>query len=142
MHHDVTSPQPLPLPAGGTHRVTGPSPTVVRERVVREWTCLTVLGELDIVSAPRLAVLVREHARRGVRRLCVDLSGVPFLDTAGVAMLINAQRAVTRAGGELVVLAGPGRVRDLLDLTSATRIVRVETTFDAVLAGAGDAALA
>jgi len=45
-----------------------------------------------------------------------DLTAVTFIDSTGVRVLIQADRSCARSGSRLVVLAGDGPVRRLLDL--------------------------
>jgi anti-anti-sigma factor len=69
-----------------------------------------VVGEVDRETAPVLEVCVRSQASRpGVRDLVVDLAQVTFLDTAGVDVLVQAERRCRRRGVRLVVRTGRRR---------------------------------
>ncbi|MEV4702757.1 STAS domain-containing protein [Actinoplanes sp. NPDC049316] len=60
--------------------------------------CLAVSGELDLASAEDLEEAVAVAAgRAGVREVCIELSGVTFLDAAGIAALIRARAAAMAA---------------------------------------------
>ena len=80
----------------------------ITERADGGWLVLELAGEVDIAVAPGLAVKVRDHVRRGVDALCIDLSAVQFVDTSGVAALLNAERSLSRVDGRFAVLAPPG----------------------------------
>jgi anti-sigma B factor antagonist len=73
-----------------------------------------VSGELDLATAPRLSTTVAEHGDAGL--LVLDLNWVTFIDSTGVRVLIEADRACASSGSRLVVLAGDGPVRRVLDL--------------------------
>jgi anti-sigma B factor antagonist len=75
---------------------------------------VVVSGELDLATAPRLSTTVAEHG--DARLLVLDLNGVTFIDSTGVRLLIEADRACAGSGSRLVVLAGDGPVRRVLDL--------------------------
>ena len=64
---------------------------------------LSVHGELDLATAPRLQAHLEELLRGGFRHLDVDLDEVDFCDVAGLNMLLRAHREAERAGGGLVV---------------------------------------
>ena len=69
-----------------------------------------VSGELDLATAPSLSAAVTAHG--DARLLVLDLTAVTFLDSTGVRVLIEADRACTGSGSRLVVLVGDGPVRE------------------------------
>jgi anti-sigma B factor antagonist len=73
-----------------------------------------VSGELDLATAPSLSSTVAEHG--DARLLVLDLTAVTFIDSTGVRVLIEADRACAGSGSRLVVLAGDGPVRRMLEL--------------------------
>ena len=78
-------------------------------------TCLlTLSGEVDLLTSPKLVVAGREALRRGDTRISVNLTEVTFMDSSGLAALINLHRSVERARGRLtVVCPDDGPVRRL-----------------------------
>jgi len=79
-----------------------------------ELATIMVSGELDLATVPQLSAAVAEHHGAGL--LVLDLTAVTFIDSTGVRVLIQADRSCARSGSRLVVLAGDGPVRRLLDL--------------------------
>src|SRR4051794_28115204 len=99
-------------PAAGT------APSMVRrfslETALHEARGLvTASGELDLASSPKLVVPCREALRGGALTLVVNLSDVTFMDSSGLAGLINVQRSARRAGAQLMVVCPDGPVREL-----------------------------
>jgi anti-sigma B factor antagonist len=84
---------------------------------------LLLSGELDLAAAPEF--------RRALRSLgsgpgvVVDLSGVTFLDSVGVGLLIGADRRAREANGRLTVVVGPGAARQMLVACGVDRIVSI-----------------
>jgi len=79
--------------------------------VVGEVAC--VAGELDMVSAPGF-----EEALIGLPdRLKLDLQGVTFLDSAGVAVLIRQHRQRGENGGSLRIVEPSRAVRRVLEVS-------------------------
>ena len=106
-----------------------PHELAVTEHTHGDWLVLVLTGELDISAAPRLAVTVRDHVRRGADAVCIDLSNVVFVDTAGVAALLNCERTLSRADGRFAVLAPPGSfVHELLDQMGTQGLLTVTTS--------------
>jgi anti-sigma B factor antagonist len=57
-----------------------------------------LVGELDILTGPRLQRHLDKALATQPERLIVDLSEVSFLGATGLAVLINAQHAATQQG--------------------------------------------
>jgi anti-sigma B factor antagonist len=72
-----------------------------------------VLGYLDVATAPRLAQALGALPSGG--DVVVDLTGVTFMDTSGVAVLLHA-----RHGRNLVVVHPDRNVRSLLDVSGVS----------------------
>ncbi|MFL6206955.1 MAG: STAS domain-containing protein [Acidimicrobiales bacterium] len=72
-------------------------------------TRLRVSGEVDLVSAPPLldSILCAGIAAPDGQRIIVDLGDVSFIDSSGLAALVDANRRLADRGQQLVV-ANPG----------------------------------
>jgi len=80
-------------------------------------TILTLRGELDLRTAPRLRVRVSDVLRRHAGDVVVDMCDVTFIDSTGLAALLNALRRLTRAKRRLVLVCAEGPVMRILRLT-------------------------
>ncbi len=106
---------------------------------VREWgdvRIVDVTGRLTIGEpSERLNEVLSGLAEKGGRKILVNLSGVPQIDSSGISTLVRNSIALGRDGGSLHLVCKPGRVRDAL---SVTRLIEAIPTFDsesAALAG-------
>jgi anti-anti-sigma factor len=79
---------------------------------------VAVTGDVDLETAPLLVERLLATLRtRAPRRLLLDLSGVEFLDCAGISALVTV-RIAARGIGCRIRIANPGRpVRRILALT-------------------------
>lgn len=80
-------------------------------------TVVEVRGDLDIASVDPLRSLLRDLVATTDRRVVVDLSGVDFCDSSGVAVLASAARAAEHAGFSLAVRRARPQVEQVLRLT-------------------------
>jgi anti-sigma B factor antagonist len=65
---------------------------------------ITIHGDLDIVTSPQLdESLTRAESTH--RRIILDLGGVDFLDTSGLAVIVGHWKKLESAGG-MLALAG------------------------------------
>ena len=73
----------------------------------------------------------RSGRARRVARLLIDLSAVPFMDSAGLGALIGGIRRAREAGGDVAVACSRPTLTRLLHTTGFDRIVPVTETVDA-----------
>ncbi|MFZ0382210.1 MAG: STAS domain-containing protein [Solirubrobacteraceae bacterium] len=64
---------------------------------------LVLSGELDMISAPDLAITLEDVLAQPRARVMLDLNGLSFVDSAGVSVLIKAKQASTTHGHTLVL---------------------------------------
>ncbi|MEA2409011.1 MAG: anti-sigma factor antagonist [Thermoleophilaceae bacterium] len=86
---------------------------------------LTVDGELDIATAPRMISALSEALTDMAFPLVVDLSRVVFMDSTGLALLMNARRRAMRLGqGFAIVCPGEpiSRVFEIADMVESLRV--------------------
>lgn len=102
----------------------------------RDTTALGVHGEIDLVAAPRLgeAVLVAIEHRAGP--VTVDLCEVPFMDSAGVHVLLDALDRLEAQGRALsIVCRERGQVQRVLALVGVLDAVVVPRSLRIPAAG-------
>jgi anti-sigma B factor antagonist len=73
-------------------------------------------GELDLADAAAVAAALTAVAAREPR-IIVDLTGLEFIDSSGVAARARGRRAAGQAGGDLVLAAPQGEVLMVLAIT-------------------------
>lgn len=101
---------------------------------------LTVRGELDLFTAPRLDAAADEALAGSGAELVVDLTHTAFLDSSGARSLLGVARRAEAAGARLFVLAprsnGPVRLTiDLLDLGAFVPLVASAAEIPTGIAG-------
>lgn len=71
---------------------------------------VTATGELDLATASILQARLDEAARLQPRLLVLDLSGLTFMDSTGLRILLAADAAARREARRLAVVRGPDPV--------------------------------
>jgi anti-anti-sigma factor len=97
-------------------RPPGPVKFEVRELRLAGVITLAVAGELDLLTAPKLAARVGGLVRREPGDVVVDLAETQFIDSTGLAVLLNVQRRLERRGRHLRVRCDDGPVRRVIEL--------------------------
>lgn len=81
------------------------------------WT-ITLAGELDLANVEALQAILGKARAAGASTVIVDLEGLEFIDSSGIACLVYAHRDLDGDGGCLRVTPGqaPG-VRRVMEAT-------------------------
>jgi anti-anti-sigma factor len=87
---------------------------------------LVVDGELDMDTGPRLREEIERAHAAAPARLVLDLRGVTFFDSTGLQIVLDAEVRCRKGGRELLVLAGQGEPRRVLELADVTDRLRME----------------
>ena len=87
-----------------------------------------VTGEVTLHTSPDLRQVLVRALDDGSDLLVVDLEAVNFMDTSGVATLIEACQGVLDYGGRLRLLRPSRTVRKLLDLLNLTAAFDIRTS--------------
>jgi anti-sigma B factor antagonist len=89
---------------------------------------LSVRGEVDLDVAPQLldSILCAGLAHEPGHRMVVDLSEVSFIDSSGLAALLEADRWLTNQEQALVIARAPARVVRLFELTGLDHVLHLE----------------
>ncbi|MEX0864141.1 MAG: STAS domain-containing protein [Acidimicrobiia bacterium] len=82
-------------------------------------------GELDLSTAGELQNLIIERRAAGVEMLDVDLTGVTFIDSVGLSLLVSAHNRLSEDGGHLRILL-PKRLRPLFEISGLSGLLDLE----------------
>ena len=88
---------------------------------------IALSGEIDHHGAREMMTqLDGAIAERTPTRLVLDLSGVTFMDSSGIAVLLRALRQMQHTGGSLRVTNIPAQARRVLDAAGVGRLITLE----------------
>ena len=80
---------------------------------------VVVRGEVDLATADTLRSELRAAGERA-STVVLDLREVSFMDTQGLAVVIEAQQAAAEGDRRLVIARAPDRVQRLFDMIGLT----------------------
>ena len=93
------------------------------ERPVPNCVVLSVVGEVDLVTVPGLDAAIAEHVA-AAPCLVLDLSGVTFFGSLGLAALMRAMTLADERDTRLLLVAG-WRVLRTMELTRTAELFTV-----------------
>ncbi|NKZ02342.1 STAS domain-containing protein [Actinomadura latina] len=120
-----------------TDTPSSPEAGLTRE-CLADHTVIAIRGELDSASTPSMRERLHVALQDTGAQVIIDLSGVTFCDTSGLAMLVGARRR-REAKSATVILAAPRpQPARLLEVTGLLRAFTVRSSVtEARTAGPG-----
>ena len=101
-----------------------------------KWCVVTVTGDLDVATSPKLRETVISLVSEGQRSLVIDLCRVDFLDSTGLGILVGALKRARAHDGRLVVACDQPQVRGVFDLVDLADVLGVRDSADEAAAAA------
>lgn len=87
-------------------------------------------GELDVYTAPALRETLTEQISGSANRVVVDLTGLSFMDSTGLGVLLGTRKAAVAVSKSLAVVSVEGPVMRLISITGLEHVLQVFATVD------------
>jgi anti-sigma B factor antagonist len=98
---------------------------------------ISLAGEADLYAAPELKEhLLRAIARNG-KKIVVDLSGVTFIDSTSLGVLVQGERRLRPAGGRLALVCADPSIVKVFTITALDRIFPIYGSREEAIAALG-----
>jgi anti-sigma B factor antagonist len=110
---------------GGSLRPRGPIRLALTTRRLPQATLIGIRGELDVLTAPRLATHLDDIVRRDQGDVVIDLTETEFIDSLGLHALLTVQRRLRRRSRTLTVICATGATRTAIELARLTETLNV-----------------
>jgi anti-sigma B factor antagonist len=101
-------------------------------------TVLTVSGEIDLSNAGVFYQALAAALTGGEATVVVNMTGVTFMDSAGLHALLHARHDAASTGGANIAVVPSDAVGRLLHLSETDRMITVCVDCDAAIAHAAD----
>ena len=95
---------------------------------------VTLRGEIDVYTAPRLRQALIDLVEGGATQIVVDMSAVDFLDSTGLGVLVGGLKRVKSNDGELRLVVSQDRIMKIFDITGLAKVFPIFTSTDEALA--------
>ncbi len=124
---------PDPVVQGPTVSFESPQFHLAEEQHDAETRVIAVTGEIHVTTAPEFSERLKDAGAAGTRGVVIDLSGVEFIDSTGLSVLLNALRRVTRGGGRMSLVISNPTVLRLFEITKLDSTFDIQSTREAAL---------
>ncbi len=86
---------------------------------------VSLSGRLDTTTAPEFEKSLKESLN-GVTDLVLNFAGLDYISSAGLRVLLSAQKIMNAAGGKMKVVGANDIVKEIFDVTGFSDILTIE----------------
>jgi anti-sigma B factor antagonist len=108
----------------------------LKTRVEGDRTVVSVGGEIDVYTAPKLREQLIDLVSGGSYHLIIDMENVDFLDSTGLGVLVGGLKRVRSHDGSLHLVCTQDRILKIFRITGLTKVFPIHATVDEALAAA------
>ena len=94
---------------------------------------ITLRGEIDVYTAPRLRQALIDLVSRGATDIVVDMDKVDFLDSTGLGVLVGGLKRVKSNEGDLRLVVTQDRIMKIFDITGLSKVFPIHGSLDEAL---------
>lgn len=95
---------------------------------------LPLEGEIDLHVSPRISTSIATMVAEKPKQIVVDLSKVSYIDSSGLAVLIEGMQNVAGYGGKFALAGLQDAVRPIFEIARLDQVFRIFPTVDEALA--------
>src|SRR5205814_10352681 len=95
---------------------------------------LPLEGEIDLHVSPRISAALAAMIEKKPTRLVVDLSAVTYIDSSGLAVLIEGMQNVDAYGGKFILVGLQENVKPIFEIARLDRVLIIFPDVDTALA--------
>ena len=99
----------------------------IKSEVKENIGMVIVEGEVDMFSSPGMRDKLLPLFEKGVKGIIVDLSGVSFMDSSGIATLVEGLQWSKKRGKEFILTSLGANVKNALSLTKLDNVFSIKT---------------
>ncbi len=96
---------------------------------------LTLTGEVDLYTAPRFKDDLVALIEGAAVDVVIDLSGVTFIDSTALGVIISGVKRLHERDGRLLIVAGSRPVVRILNITGLDKVLTIFDSREAAFAG-------
>jgi anti-sigma B factor antagonist len=96
---------------------------------------ISLEGEIDLHVSPRIAATLTTAVKEKPRNLIVDLARVSYIDSSGLAVLIEAMQSVEKYGGKFALAGLQENVKPIFEIARLDQVFRIFPDVDSAASG-------
>src|SRR5919202_2511592 len=94
---------------------------------------IDLAGEFDLHTAPRFERRALEALGRGAATVVIDLTGVSFIDSTTIGILMRTRKRLAPLKGRLLIVCADQNILRLFEITALDRLLEMYRTREEAL---------
>ena len=95
---------------------------------------VSLIGELDHHSAEEVRVKIDDRiSRENIRKLVLDFSGVTFMYSSGMGVIIGRYKKISMRSGEVNIISVSKSIKRVFELSGIFKIIKYYENLDEAL---------
>lgn len=90
------------------------------------WSTVRVAGEIDMSNAPELGDFLAQLIQSEQQDLALDLSGIEFMDSSGLGVLVKTHQLLAERKQSLVLLSPSPQVMRTLEVSGLNNVLSID----------------
>ena len=90
-----------------------------------EEATIGVSGEIDMNTSPKLRDILKSAIAQNMKKITVDLSKVTYMDSSGIATLVECLQALMSKKGRLTLKAMQAEVKAVFEIAHLTEVFEI-----------------
>jgi anti-anti-sigma factor len=90
-------------------------------------------GEIDLHISPRITTTLNAAVKAKPRNLVIDMGNVSYIDSSGLAVLIEAMQKVEKYGGKFALAGLQENVKPIFEIARLDQVFRIYPDIDSAL---------
>lgn len=97
----------------------------IQTKTIENAVIVSIRGDVDLYSSPQVRKVLLELIQKKSPAVFVDLEAVNYMDSSGVATLVEGLQRVKKYDGKLYIYNLQGAVRDVFELSRLDKVFHI-----------------
>ncbi|MFA5060574.1 MAG: STAS domain-containing protein [Candidatus Omnitrophota bacterium] len=93
-----------------------------------DFVVVAIDGEIDLDSSPQMRKIFQELMDKGKSRIVIDFEKVSYIDSSGLATLIEMMQRLKKIQGQLSLVQMSDKIRSLFEITKLDKLFSIHRT--------------
>ena len=108
---------------------------IIKEEKCNDVVICILEGEININTSPELRKIFDKIMRNNEKKVLIDFASVSYIDSSGLATLIEMLQRLRKTGGNLRLANMSQKVKSIFEITKLVKLFEIFDTRETALAG-------
>lgn len=88
---------------------------------------------MDMDNSGDMLLFMKTIIRGGMKKILIDMSGLEFIDSSGISVLIESAKLLRQLKGDIVLVGVPERIHTIFQPVKLNRFIKIFASLDEVV---------